>query len=119
MVKLGMLNSRMKDFYDLWVLSQGFSFEGAILSKAIKTTFETRGTPVPTDVPLALAPEFHDDRQKNAQWTAFLRKSRLNADARSLSEIAAALRAFLMPISVAVSHDEVNPQTWSPGGPWN
>jgi len=119
MVKLGMLNSRMKDFFDLWTLSQRFSFEGAILSKAVKTTFETRGTPVPTDVPLALTPEFHDDRQKNAQWTAFLSKSRLNADAKSLSEIAAALSTFLIPISIAVAKNEKNKQTWSPGGPWN
>ena len=119
MVKLGMLNSRMKDFFDLWTLSQGFSFDSVVLGKAIKATFETRGTPVPTNVPLALTSEFHNDRQKNAQWTAFLRKSRLNADAKSLSEIAAALRAFLMLISSAVAKDEKHTQTWSPGGPWN
>jgi hypothetical protein len=88
MVKLGMLNSRMKDFYDLWILSERFSFEGAVLSRAIKTTFETRGTQVPASMPVALTAEFHDDRQKNAQWVAFLRRSHLNADAKSLPEIA-------------------------------
>lgn len=74
MVKLGMLNSRMKDFYDLWILSQGFSFEGAILSKAIKTTFETRGTPVPTDLPLALTPEFHERPTEECSMDGFPQK---------------------------------------------
>ena len=119
MVKLGMLNSRMKDFYDLWILSERFSFEGAVLSRAIKTTFETRGTQVPASMPVALTAEFHDDRQKNAQWVAFLRRSHLNADAKSLPEIAATLSAFLIPIAVAVAKNEKITQTWSPGGPWN
>jgi hypothetical protein len=119
MVKLGMLNSRMKDFFDLWTLSQRFSFESVVLSRAIMTTFETRRTPIPTDVPLALTPEFFEDRLKNAQWMAFLKKSRLTADAKSLSEIVAALSAFLLPISNAVAENETNTQTWSPGGPWN
>ena len=119
MVKLGMLNSRMKDFYDLWILSERFSFEGAVLSRAIKTTFETRGTQVPASMPVALTAEFHDDRQKNAQWVAFLRRSHLDADAKSLPEIAATLSAFLIPIAVAVAKNEKITQTWSPGGPWN
>jgi len=47
MVKFGMLNTRMKDFFDVWSASQEFEFDGPTLSKAIKTTFETRGTKVP------------------------------------------------------------------------
>ena len=86
MVKLGILNSRMKDFYDLWSLSLSFSFDGPTLSKAIKSTFETRGTPVPIEAPLALTSEFYEDEQKNAQWKAFLNKSRLGAEGKSLPE---------------------------------
>ena len=119
MVKLGILNSRMKDFFDIWTLSGEFSFNGSTLSKAIKTTFETRGTPVPADAPLALTPEFYDDEQKNAQWKAFLNKSRLHADAKTLREIAAALREFLIPISAAVAQGEVLDQVWRPAGPWS
>jgi nucleotidyltransferase AbiEii toxin of type IV toxin-antitoxin system len=119
MVKLGILNSRMKDFFDIWTLSRKFSFEGSTLSKAVKTTFETRGTPVPLDAPLALTPEFYDDQQKNAQWKAFLNKSRLDADAKTLTEIATALREFLIPISAAVAQGKVLDQVWRPGGPWS
>jgi hypothetical protein len=118
MVKLGMLNSRMKDFFDLWTLSREFSFDGPTLSKAVKTTFETRGTPVPADAPLALTPEFFNDQQKNAHWKAFLNKSRLETAARSLSEIAAALPEFLMPVSHAVAKGESVNQKWPPSGPW-
>ncbi len=74
LVKLGMLNTRMKDFFDLWTVSREFAFDGPTLSKAIKTTFETRGTTIPSKPPLPLSPEFYDDREKNAQWKAFLRK---------------------------------------------
>ncbi|MCM3900752.1 MAG: nucleotidyl transferase AbiEii/AbiGii toxin family protein [Pyrinomonadaceae bacterium] len=119
MVKLGMLNSRMKDFFDLWTLSRGFSFDGPTLSNAVKATFETRGTPVPADAPLALTPEFYDDQQKNTQWKAFLNKSRLDVNAKSLSEIAAALREFLVPVSAAVARDEVLDQSWRVAGPWS
>lgn len=118
MVKLGILNSRMKDFFDLWSLSQGFAFDGATLSRAIKTTFETRGTSISIEAPLALTPEFYDDPQKNAQWKAFLNKSRLDAEGKSLPEIAEALRKFLMPVSAAVAEGKALDRTWAPGGPW-
>jgi len=68
-------------------------------------TFETQATPVPDKPPLALSPEFYDDREKSAQWKAFLNKAQLNAE---LAEIAEALRAFLMPVSEAVARDETS-----------
>ncbi len=118
MVKLGMLNTRMKDFFDVWSASQEFEFDGPTLSNAIKTTFQTRGTAVPKEPPLALTPEFYDDREKNAQWNAFLNKSKLNAEGKSLPEIAATLRKFLMPVSEAVAQGELHEGTWHAGGPW-
>jgi len=118
MVKLGMLNTRMKDFFDVWTVSQEFAFDGPTLSRAIEATFETRGTAVPNELPLALTAEFHDDREKNAQWKAFLNKAKLNVEGKSLAEIAEALRAFLIPVSEAVARDEVLQRHWEPGGSW-
>ena len=118
MVKLGMLNTRMKDFFDVWTVSQEFAFDGPTLSRAIRTTFETRGTIVPDRPPLALSPEFYDDREKNNQWKAFLNKARLKAEGKSLAEIGEALRAFLVPVSEAVARDDVLQQLWEPGGSW-
>ncbi len=79
MVKLGMANSRMKDFYDIWVLAQRFEFESAALAAAIQATFETRRTPLPSSLPLAFSAEFHQSPNKQTQWKAFLRKRDLNA----------------------------------------
>ncbi|HXQ38378.1 MAG TPA: nucleotidyl transferase AbiEii/AbiGii toxin family protein [Anaerolineales bacterium] len=118
MVKLGILNTRMKDFFDVWSASRQFKFAGSILSEAIKATFGTRDTVVPNKPPTALTSEFYDDSGKKAQWTAFLSKSKLNADGRSLPEVAEALRSFLMPVSVAVANGETYKETWRPGGPW-
>ena len=95
MVMLGQANSRMKDFYDIWVLSQSRTFEAARLSAAIRATFERRGTPLPTETPLALTESFSNDPQKQQQWRAFCRD--IDQQPGSLVEIVSDLKAFLMP----------------------
>ena len=84
-VKLGLANSHMKDFYDLWVLAQRFRFESATLAAAIKATFTRRETVLPISLPLALQMDFYQLPSKQTQWKAFLRKSGLNAES-SLEE---------------------------------
>jgi len=84
-VKLGIANSRMKDFYDLWILAQRFEFENAMLAAAIQATLESRHTPLPSSFPLAFSADFHQLPNKQTQWKAFLRKSALNANS-SLEE---------------------------------
>lgn len=116
MVKLGMLNSRMKDFFDLWTLSREFSFDGSTLSKAAKTTFETRGTLIPTVVPLALTSEFYDDQQKNDQWKLSSTSRALMVTQRHFQK-SPALHEFLMPVSDAVAKGESLNRTWPLGGP--
>ena len=96
MVKLGELNSRMKDFFDIWLLSGSFDFEGRKLADAIATTFKKRGTPIPDDVPVALAEDFASDRHKQAQWAGFVQRLKL-PDVPSLSAVVEGLRAFLLP----------------------
>jgi hypothetical protein len=59
LVHLGMANSRMKDFYDLWVIANDFDFDGLILSEAIRNTFSRRRTPLPEHMPSGLSPEFY------------------------------------------------------------
>lgn len=74
---LEMLNSRMKDFFDLWALSRLYDFDGPILLKAIKATFDHRATAIEMR-PVGLEDEFANDRTKSTQWTAFVRRSHLN-----------------------------------------
>lgn len=95
MVMLGRANSRMKDFYDIWLLSQSFEFDNERLAQAIAATFDRRKTAVPTNVPDALTDAFASDPTKITQWEAFRRD--LAADPGTLSAVVSTLAAFLMP----------------------
>jgi predicted nucleotidyltransferase component of viral defense system len=119
MVVLDIRNSRMKDFYDVWFMARTWTFEMASLRKAIVTSFERRGSTIPTAVPFALTDDFLNDPQKKKQWAAFV--SRLNSEspAPSLQEVGSVLRDFLLPcISVGSSlRPELN--HWDPSLRWN
>lgn len=115
MVQLGIANGRMKDFFDLWHLSRAFTFDGHVLSTAVKATFVRRGTVVPVDVPVVLGDDILADRTKLAQWTAFLRAAKFPEPA--WADLIAALRSFLLPLLTAV-RGGANPGTWAAGGPW-
>ena len=117
MVKLGVANSRMKDFYDLWVLAQRFEFESSTLSAAIEATFKTRRTPLPRASPLALRDEFYELPTKQTQWRAFLMKSGLKA-ASSLQEVIEGIRGFVMPVVDDVLKGNKENEVWQAGGPW-
>ncbi len=118
MVKLDVLNSRMKDFFDLWITSNLFGFSGLLLQQAIKTTFQKRGTNLPRQIPVALTADFSENRVKKAQWTAFLRKIRTPSEKIDLAAVVQKLEAFLMPPVRALVADEKFLLSWKPGGPW-
>lgn len=98
MVALGRANSRMKDFYDIWILSKSFDFAGERLARAIAATFARRETAIPVDLPDALTPAFANDEQKQRQWNAFVRD--VSANPGSLEDVVANLAEFLMPHAI-------------------
>jgi predicted nucleotidyltransferase component of viral defense system len=118
LVHLGMANSRMKDFYDLWVLAREFSFAGPLLRDAIAATFARRGTAIPLDPPVALTDAFSRDEAKRKQWTAFLNRSGLKDRGGELEGIVGELAEFLMPPTTAAARGEEFAPVWKPGGPW-
>ncbi|HKY36760.1 MAG TPA: nucleotidyl transferase AbiEii/AbiGii toxin family protein [Polyangiaceae bacterium] len=118
MVELGLANTRMKDFYDLWFLATEYSFEGTVLAEAIQATFVRRRTVVPSDEPVALSNEFATDPAKLNQWTAFLRRARLRKQAPPLVQLIAVLRTFLMPVLRAATGTGAFDLRWQRGGPW-
>ena len=99
MVALGRVNSRMKDFYDIWILSRSFEFTDDRLARAIAATFARRDTPVPTVLPDALTPAFAADEQKQRQWKAFVEDLAQNPG--DLASVVADLGQFLMPHATA------------------
>jgi hypothetical protein len=95
MVALGLANSRMKDFYDVWVLSHAHAFDGDRLARAITATFERRKTALPDETPEALTATFANDSAKQQQWRAFVRD--LAQEAPELGAVVSDLAMFLLP----------------------
>jgi hypothetical protein len=117
MVLLGMANSRMKDFFDVWSLAREFNFAGAALAEAIAATFERRKTALPVSVPVALSDAFAVDAQKGMQWHAFLRKGNLGDAA--FPDVIGLIRQFLMPPMEALQNKEQFSLRWKSGGRWD
>jgi hypothetical protein len=118
LVSLGVANSRMKDFFDLWAISRTFAFEGTVLARAIKATFERRATALPAQTPFGLSEAFAGDPAKQAQWLAFLRRTEIALAPEPLSELIPAISAFLTPVLRAARSSEYPPGHWPSGGPW-
>ena len=116
LTSLGMLNSRMKDYFDLWILAKHSDFDGQILSRAVAATFERRRTAVPTGVPIGLSDEFVNDAQKGKQWQGFLRKNAL--DPMPLAMVVADLRGFLIPVLAAIAAGDSHDYPWRGGVGW-
>lgn len=118
MVRRGIINSRMKDYYDVWVLAKQFDYDGEILKHAIRATFLRRKTALPKEVPDGLSGGFAEDKTKQNQWNAFVRRTRLKLPCEDLGIIVAELSVFLVPPSVAACQSKSFDKTWRKGGPW-
>jgi hypothetical protein len=120
MVKLGIANSRMKDFHDIRALSELFPFYGPVLAEAIVRTFERRKTALPTisAPPRAFTSEFFEDESKQRQWGAFNTKNQLYIEAVPLKRVVSDIESFLMPLVIGVTKKEHWNRSWPAGGPW-
>ena len=117
MVKLGIINSRMKDFFDVWMLSRQFDFDGIILTAAIKQTFSARGTGLKPE-PIPLTNSFAADISKSAQWRGFIRNNRISNVPQDFKEIVSAVASFLMPIAECLAGKRPFKDVWKAPGPW-
>ena len=117
LAKLGIANSRMKDYFDLWILAVYADFDGETLRQAIIATFGRRQTKLTTLPPLGLTMTFAQDFQKQTQWQAFVRKNRLEAP--PLNDVVNSLSDFLMPIVAETSNNAPVELFWRAGGPWS
>jgi len=117
MVYLGEINSRMKDFYDVWLLVTHFDFDGPILAQALHETFRWRQTPLSPN-PVAFSDRFAQDSEKQVQWEAFTRRLHLERAPATLHEAIQVIAAFLDPVIPALLGGHHFDRHWSPGGPW-
>jgi len=116
-VQLGFANTRMKDFYDLFIMSRMFPFEGDLLQTAVKNTFTRRATVLPNEIPVGLTVEFSVDEGRQKQWAAFLNRSGIRGEKR-LSDVVASLRLFLVPLLNSAAKDQRFEALWSPQEGW-
>lgn len=116
MVTLGMANSRMKDFYDVYQLSVKFDFNGMVLSSAIQSTFGRGNVRIPTRLPIAFTGEFCENPIKQTQWAAFLRKNSL--EHMPFSVVVGRINAFIMPVFEALNTSEVFSLVWDADNGW-
>jgi len=117
MIQLGDANSRMKDFYDIWKLSQIFDFDGMLLFNAIKATFESRNVVIKEN-PAVFNADFASQKDKIVQWSAFIRKSELEDAPTSFEDVLSAVKKFIQPIVVYIVKAEKFHKVWIAPGPW-
>jgi predicted nucleotidyltransferase component of viral defense system len=116
-VQLGAVNSRMKDFFDLYYISQQFELDGKQLADAIQATFKARGSRIPAELPVGLSGSFGESNQ--ALWAAFLKRGRIAASVpQELSDVLKDLRQFLGPLLENSADNKAYEKAWRPGRGW-
>ncbi len=117
MVLLGEINSRWKDFYDIWLLSEIYDIDGSLLQNAINATFLQRKTPIPAVIPAAFSEKFISDNQQN--WYSFVTRNKLTIDrVEDLHGVIGRLQTFLIPPVQSALHSEVFMKHWLSGIGW-
>lgn len=118
MIKLGLLNSRMKDFYDIWIIIHRFDFNGSNLSEAIKKTFKHRRTDFPKECPI-FAEEIYDEKSdRQILWNAFLKKGDIKNVPEKLAITAVEIERFLIKPMNAINKSQKFKGKWKAPGPW-
>lgn len=118
LVSHGESNSRYKDFYDLYVLSRQFPFEGSKLLRSVQATFKRRRTVLGGAIPSALQPRFYEEDMRMRQWRNYLDRNSLPGAPADFSIIGGELRIFLFPLWNTLAENPKIDGNWTPGGPW-
>lgn len=120
MIEIGLANSRMKDYHDVWMLSRSLGFCGADLAGALHATFAHRGTEIPDSVPTVLTTEYSAQPEVVGMWSAYRRGVALAGDdvPESLQDLSDEVAGFLMPVVKAVADGDVFDVRWKPGVGW-
>jgi len=116
-LELAELNSRMKDFYDIWILSRKYPFHGSTLQDAIMATCQRRSTPLSSQA-LIFSKEFAGKSGKHVQWKTFLKKTQIPGIFEDFPMIMESIREFLHPVAEASENQRRFEKEWLPGGPW-
>lgn len=117
MISRGLLNSRMKDFYDLWLLINTFDFDMNVIRESIKKTFANRKTEIDLDL-VVFSEDFDNDTDKNIQWKAFIGKSTGLPAPENFKDIAKMIKVFIFPVINSIGKNSADKYIWQSPGPW-
>ena len=119
MVHLGLSNTRMKDFYDMWALSESFNIDGDALLVAVADCFKRRGTPWTEELPEALTSEFYSDANIQMEWDRYGRSAALiEPPPVSFEEVGSRVITLLGPIRESIISKESFRMRWVSGDNW-
>jgi hypothetical protein len=107
----------MRDFFDVWALSQGFAFEEQLLTDAIRSTFARRGTEVEI-APACFSETFATTPAKISQWKGFLKTAQVSDAPAELSDAINRIKQFILPVVKTIAYGPGSNRQWQPGGPW-
>lgn len=110
-VKLSDLNSRMKDFFDIWFLMTHQNFEAKMLQTAIETTFKQRQTDF-KNAEYIFSTEFCNDDEKAKMWAAFSRKNNFK-ETEAFADVLAQIKHFLLPIIESIMNEDTKDGLWN------
>lgn len=117
MVSRDLTNSRIKDFYDIWILSEAETFQEATLREAIESTFSYYMTTIPLEKPICLTQAFWGAPGQESRWLGFLKNAHIKVDC-SLEQVIHRIEHFLMPICNPIHKSNYINRVWSPSGTW-
>ena len=116
-VKFGIVNTRIKDFYDIWYLSQNLDFRGHYLTRAIIKTFQKRNTAIENSASI-FRKTFKKDPEKDSQWKSFLKKAKIERTPHLFVQILEEIQTFLEPVIFSITGNRHFHKTWKAPGPW-
>jgi len=117
MVSRDLTNSRVKDFYDIWILSEAETFDKDTLQEAIQSTFTYYGTAIPQEKPICLTQAYWGMPDQERRWQGFLKNAQIKLEL-SMEQVAQRVEYFLMPICDCIQQPTNINRLWSPSGPW-
>lgn len=118
MVQLGRRNTRMKDFHDIWALSEAFDFGGVELQQALRECFARRRTAWTSEAPAALTTTFYANAEAQDRWADYCAKDSIIPPPASFATIGERIRVFLGPVRQSIVGNEKFAWQWMAAGPW-
>lgn len=120
MIDIGLANSRMKDYHDIWMLSRTLEFDGQDLADAMRATFRRRETELPAETPAELTREYTGQSETSRMWDTYRKGFSTSASdlPEDLQDVADAIASFVMPAAVAAAGGATYDKTWTPSSGW-